>query len=486
MKTLSIIVPAYNERRTLVTLLSRVLAVVLPGGMAREIIIVDDCSTDGTRDFLRQIQADAAKFFADAGVPSEHLRGASFRCLFHDENGGKGTALRTGFAAATGDIILIQDADLEYDPRDYGKLLRPILDGRADVVYGSRFAGETRRVMFFWHSMGNAFLTLLSNAFTNLNLTDMETCYKVFRADVIKGIRLKSERFGIEPEMTAKIAKLRYRIYEVPIDYHGRTYAEGKKIGIKDGFEALHAIVKYSLLDGDFLEHDIRDENLRKLKSLGRFNRHIYDVVRPSMGKRILELGAGAGNITRHLLEHGSVTASDPVPELAKRLEREFEGAWGFEATTWDMVSSPSQELLSAEFDTVVSINTLEYLEDDGLVLRHSRDLLHASGGKLVVLVPAHQHLYGDLDRSMGRRRRYEKADLQSRLEGAGFRVLQLENFNFVGALGWLLNSRILGRGQLPTLQIKAYDAVAPLVLNLESRVPLPYGLSYVAVATPR
>ncbi|MGD8313767.1 MAG: glycosyltransferase family 2 protein, partial [Syntrophobacterales bacterium] len=210
-------------------IVSRVQAVDLE----KEIIIVDDASTDGTRELLQE----------------DTFSLENIRVLYHDHNQGKGAALRTGFESATGDIVIIQDADLEYDPREYPVLLEPILDGRADIVYGSRFLGGPHRVLFFWHYLGNKFLTLLSNAMTNLNLTDMETCYKVFRREVLSGIQLKSNRFGFEPEFTAKIAKKDFRIYETPISYSGRTYAEGKKIGWKDGVKAIVAILWFRFFD---------------------------------------------------------------------------------------------------------------------------------------------------------------------------------------------------------------------------------------------
>ncbi|MCB9378567.1 MAG: glycosyltransferase family 2 protein [Holophagales bacterium] len=231
---LSIVIPAYNERGTIQELLRRVARAALPEGVEREIVVVDDCSTDGTRELLREL--------VTAGSPP-------IRLVEQPVNGGKGAALRRGFAEATGDLILIQDADLEYDPRDYPVLLQPILEDEADVVYGSRFLGGPHRVLFFWHYVANRGLTTLSNMFSDLNLSDMETCYKVFRRSLLDGVRLRSDRFGIEPELTAKFARRRARIYEVPISYHGRTYAEGKKIGWRDGFAAIWAIVRYNLAD---------------------------------------------------------------------------------------------------------------------------------------------------------------------------------------------------------------------------------------------
>ena len=240
MQKLSIIIPIYNEKSTLAEILRRVLAVPLPG-FSRELLLVDDGSSDGTRELLADLPALAGKLAA----------GVSVQALLQPYNQGKGAALRRGFAEATGDIVLIQDADLEYDPVDYPKLLAPLLDGRAEVVYGSRFAGgDAHRVLYFWHALGNRFLTLCSNALTNLNLTDMECCYKVFRRDILRQIVIEEDRFGVEPELTAKVARLGCRVYEVGVSYAGRTYAEGKKIGWRDGFRALWCIVKYNLLSG--------------------------------------------------------------------------------------------------------------------------------------------------------------------------------------------------------------------------------------------
>ncbi len=225
---LSVIIPAYNEAATLAEVVRRVDATPFE----TEIIVVDDGSTDGTRDMLRDL--------AEKGA---------IRALFHEHNQGKGAALRTGFAAATGDAVVVQDADLEYDPQEYGKLLKPIEEGKADVVFGSRFlGGDSHRVLYFWHSVGNRFLTLISNMFSNINLTDMETGYKMFRRELIQSITIEETRFGFEPEITAKVAKLRARIYEVGIAYDGRTYEEGKKVGWRDGVWAIWCVVKYNAL----------------------------------------------------------------------------------------------------------------------------------------------------------------------------------------------------------------------------------------------
>jgi glycosyltransferase involved in cell wall biosynthesis len=225
---LSIVIPVYNEKDTILELLDRVRQVDLP----KETIVVDDYSTDGTRQILQSLP------------DSKDLQ-----VILQPENRGKGAALRSGFSAVSGDIVVIQDADLEYDPAEYPRLIQPILSNKADVVYGSRFLGGPHRVLFFWHSLGNRILTTLSNMLTDLNLTDMETCYKVFRAEILKEITLKENRFGFEPEFTAKVGKKRYRIFEVPISYSGRDYSEGKKIGWKDGIAAFYFIIKYRFFD---------------------------------------------------------------------------------------------------------------------------------------------------------------------------------------------------------------------------------------------
>jgi len=224
---LSVVIPVYNERNTLQALLQRVRTV----SFDKEIILVDDCSIDGTRDLLKQLQDSEP----------------DLKIIFHEYNQGKGAALSTGFKNVSGDIIIIQDADLEYNPEEYPQLLAPILDGRADVVYGSRFLGSPQRVHLYWHYVGNKFLTLLSNIFTNINLTDMETCYKVFRASLLERFSIRSRRFGIEPEITAKFARIKCKIYEVPISYSGRDYSEGKKINWKDGIAAVYWILYYNL-----------------------------------------------------------------------------------------------------------------------------------------------------------------------------------------------------------------------------------------------
>src|SRR3954469_13433965 len=283
---LSILMPVYNERTVVERCISLVLVAPLPETMDRELVIVDDCSTDGTTDILQRLAA---------ACPEIHL----YR---HPRNCGKGAAVRTAIDKASGDFSLIQDADLEYDPAEYPRLLRPLLDGHADAVFGSRYlAGEQTRVLPFWHSMINKGLTLVSNMFCNLNLTDMETCYKVWRTDLLKSIPIRSDRFGFEPEITMKVSKRQLRVYEVPISYHGRTYEEGKKIGWKDGAKALGVILYFWIIDDLYAESYGRGL-LNSLTGTPQYQSWITRILRPHLGDTVLEIGAGRGNWTGRLM----------------------------------------------------------------------------------------------------------------------------------------------------------------------------------------
>src|ERR1700674_199863 len=283
---LSILMPVYNERTVVERCLSQVLTAPLPENMERELVIIDDCSTDGTFAILERL---AVAF-------------PQIRLHRHERNQGKGAAVRTAIDKACGDFSLIQDADLEYDPSEYPRLLRPLLDGHADAVFGSRYmAGEQTRILPFWHSMINKGLTLVSNMFCNLKLTDMETCYKVFRTDLLKSIPIRSDRFGFEPEITMKSSKRQLRVYEVPISYHGRTYEEGKKIGWKDGVKALGVILHFWLVD-DLYEASYGRGLLNNLTGTPQYLSWLTRVVRPHLGDTVLEIGAGLGNLTGRLM----------------------------------------------------------------------------------------------------------------------------------------------------------------------------------------
>src|SRR3954470_1637649 len=392
---LSVIVPCYNERATVAELLRRVREVPID----KEIIVIDDRSTDGSRDAVANLAQ----------------QWPAIRHMLQDVNQGKGAAIRRGIEEARGDIVLIQDADLEYDPEEYPKLIQPILDGHADVVFGSRFEGYPRRVMLYWHRLGNNFLTHLSNALTNLDLTDMETCYQVFRREVIQSIAIHSNRFGFEPEITAKVAKRGYRIYEVPISYYGRDYWEGKKINWRDGFSAIWTIFRYGLFD-DPSNEPATYKTLRRRGSLKRYNQWIWDRIAPYVGQRVLEVGAGSGTMTRFLYGRELIVATDKETPYIDRLRNAFRRRPGMLVDRLDLDSDAALALAHYNFDTVMCINVLEHTSDDAAALRRAYQLL-MPGGRIIIFVPAGKDLFGTLDRGIGHQRRYERDELVAMLQ---------------------------------------------------------------------
>ena len=461
---LSVIIPVYNEINTIGEILSRVLEVDLP----KEVIVVDDCSMDGTREFLKEWEVGRKKESKD-----------EVRIFYQPQNMGKGAALRSGFKEATGEIVIIQDADLEYHPHEYPKLIEPILDGRAEVVYGSRFLGTPRRVLMFRHTLGNKLLTFLSNLCTDLNLTDMETGYKVFKKEVLEHLLLKSNRFGFEPEVTAKIAKMNYRIYEVPISYSGRDYWEGKKIKWMDGLKAIFSILRYNFFDSE--TEDIVYQTLQKMKKLHRYNQWIFLKFRPFLGRRVLEVGSGIGNITKFLLDRELIIATDVEPKYLALLKNTFGKYKKFMIEPLDISGTEMERYRSYHIDSVICFNVLEHIEQDEKPLKNIFNLLEPRG-RLLLLVPSHPWLYGSLDQHLGHHRRYGKKELKNKLETLGFKVIFLKYFNRIGILGWFLNSKILRRKRLPSFQLRIYNLLVPL-LKLEKFFPLPFGTSLLAVA---
>ena len=351
---LSILMPVYNERTVVERCISLVLTATIPENMDRELVIVDDCSTDGTWDILQRLAA---------GFPQ-------IRLYRHEKNSGKGAAVRTAIGYAAGDFSLIQDADLEYDPAEYPKLLRPLLDGHADAVFGSRYmAGEQSRVLPFWHSMINKGLTLVSNMFCNLNLTDMETCYKVFRTDLLKSIPIRSDRFGFEPEIVMKSAKRKFRIYEVPISYHGRTYEEGKKIGWKDGLKALGVILKFWVID-DLYAAPYGRGVLNNLTGTPQYLSWLARKLRPFVGDNVLEVGAGIGNLAGRLMGRRMLyVAGEKDPLHLHALRNRFLRTPNVVVQRIDPESPEDFAGLENCFDTVLCINVLEYMQDPAAVL---------------------------------------------------------------------------------------------------------------------
>jgi glycosyltransferase involved in cell wall biosynthesis len=463
---LSILMPVYNERTVVEKCIALVLAAPLPENIERELIIVDDCSTDGTFQILKRLAE---------GIPE-------IRLYRQEKNSGKGAAVRTAVSKATGDFAIVQDADLEYDPSEYPRLLQPLLDGHADAVFGSRYlAGQQTRVLPFWHSMINQFLTLASNMFCNLNLTDMETCYKVFRTDLLKSIPIRSDRFGFEPEITMKSAKRKFRIYEVPISYHGRTYEEGKKIGWKDGVKALGVILKFWLID-DLYAAPYGRGVLNNLTGTPQYLSWLARKLRPHLGDTVLEIGAGIGNITARLMSRRVLyVAAEKDPLHLHALRNRFLRTPNVVVQQLDPERLEEIAPMEQCFDTVLCLNVLEYLSEPEPVVQALEAALKP-GGRMVILVPQGPALYGSLDRRLGHKRRYRPDETRRLLEQNGFRVEELHQFNKAGTLPWWMYGRIFGSGNINKPVLKVFDKTVWLWRRIDPLLPWP-GLSLIVVA---
>ena len=455
---ISILVPLYNEEEFVATLLERVIAAPLPEGFDREIIVADDGSTDAS---VQEVEAVAEKF---PGV---------IRLLKASRNQGKGAALRRAIAAASGEFCIVQDADLEYNPNEYMKLLRPLVDGRADAVFGSRFMSSVeRRVLYFWHSLANHLLTGMCNIFADLNLTDMETCYKAFRTSLLQSIPIRSQRFGFEPEITIKLAKRQARIYETPISYNGRTYEEGKKIGLKDAFEAFWVILTTALSRDIYLAKD--KDILDAFASAPNFNRWMADTIRPYIGRNVLEIGAGMGNLTRQLLPgRKRYVATDIDHEHLDRLSNRLSHRPRLEIAELNAAISQDQAAYQGQMDTVICLNVLEHIENDLDALRNIRSMLE-DGGRAVILVPSGQSIFNSLDEELGHFRRYSEDQLRERMTAAGFDVETVLRFNRASRPGWWLNGTILKRRTISRLQLKNFDRVVWLLRRVDAHLPWP------------
>ena len=461
-KKLSVLMAAYNEQDTLGTCVRAVLAAPLPDGIQRELIIVNDGSKDKTWLVMEQLAATHPQI----------------RIFQQPRNMGKGAALRRAIEEMTGDLAVFQDADLEYDPADYVHLLRPILDRRAEVVFGSRFTGHERRVLYFWHTLGNQVLTLFSNMVNNTNLTDMETCYKAFTADALKAIPLESNRFGIEPEIAAKVARNRFRLYEVPISYNGRPYSEGKKITWRDGIAALWYIFKYRLTSN---YADSGKVTLDSIEQAPRFNQWMYETVKPYLGQRVAELGVGRGNMSQFIRHHDAVLLTDYRTDYLDTLKERWAGIGALEIDKLDMTSRPDYEILRHFApDTVVFFNVLEHIEDDCAVLRNLFETVPA-GCRIVILVPFNPRLYSDFDKALGHFRRYSKGELEGKMRDAGFAVERQFYFNKFGALAWMICNTVGKQTALKPWQLRLYNILTPLFKITDRMLPIS-GLSTVGI----
>ena len=464
---LSILVPVYNERAVVETSLAKVMEAPLPDGVEREIILVDDCSTDGTSAILDRIVAAHPEM----------------RLIKKPVNEGKGAAIRTAIAHATGDFCLVQDADLEYDPNEYSRLLRPLLDGHADAVFGSRYlAAEQSRVLPFWHSMINKTLTILSNMFCNLNLTDMETCYKVFRTDLLKSIPIRSNRFGFEPEITMKSSKRKLRIYEVPISYHGRTFEEGKKIGWKDGIKALGAIIYFWLIDDLYVEPYGRG-HLHNITGTPQYVAWLTGMLRPQLGDRVLEVGAGIGNLVGQMMGKRQLyLAAEKDPLYLHALRNRFLRTPNVQVRNLDPEDAATCAELPADFDTVIAASVLEFSNDPAKLVKNLASKL-APGGKLLVIVPSSQALYCNMDRTLGHKRRFDKGELGRLIADAGLDVTSIQRFNSMAYAAWFVNGKLFGSQRLNRFTLKLFDKTVWIWRRLDPILPWP-GLTLFAVAT--
>lgn len=464
-RKLSILIPVYNEEYFVGQLVEKVLEAPLPAGVERELVIVDDGSSDETPALLQRLAR-------------EHPR--EIHLHTHPVNRGKGAAIRTAIAGATGDICIIQDADLEYDPADFSAVIQPILDGDADVVYGSRFLpSDRRRVLYFWHALRNRVLTNISNMLTDLNLTDMETGYKATKTSILKSIPIRSDGFDLEPELTAKFAKRGCRIYEVPISYRGRSYDEGKKITWRDGIRALVRIIYYWLID-DLYESAYRHAQYR-LSRTHRLNRWLADAIVPYVGRRVLELGAGLGNITLKMLPRHRYLLTDVDPLNLDYLESRFGHYSWVDVARLDLSEPGDMATFRDCFDTVLCLEVLDGVEDDEAALASIGGSLVA-GGRAILLVGQGRWLYSPLDRVLGQVRRYSRAEIRAKCERAGLVIEQLRPFNRTGSLIWLCNSLLLRRQNIGKLQLKLFDSSVWLLRRLDRLLPLP-GLSLLVVA---
>jgi glycosyltransferase involved in cell wall biosynthesis len=461
-RKLSVLMPIYNERWTLPAIVRRVLA--SPVGLPIELVAVDDGSTDGSRELIYQLAQ----------------RDDRIKIVFHPVNRGKGAAIRTAIAHMTGDVAVIQDADLEYDPAEYPLLLAPILAGDADAVFGSRFVGHSRRVLFFWHSLMNRGLTFLANLLNNLNLTDMETCYKMVRADVLKRLRLQSHTFTIEPEITCRLAQWGARIYEVPISYRGRTYQEGKKIRAIDGLKALGEMVRCKFLDPQFTDHS-GYYTLASVARAQKYNRWLLEQVQPFMGRRVLEAGSGIGNLSGLLLNHDRLVLVDYEDIYIDKLRQRYGARENVRVDRADLTNADDYDRWQDErLDTIVCSNVLEHLGPDVDVLRSFHRTL-TPGGHCILVVPAGPWLYTPMDRELGHYRRYTPGELADKLAAAGFEVAYQRTVSRLGTIGWAVSGHVLRRRHLSARQMIWYDRLLPVAKVLDYVLPVP-GMSLIMV----
>ncbi len=471
--TLSVIVPAYNEQYLIGSSLAR-LGVLGESPLLEsvKIIVVDDGSSDGTAEAIRVFRESIESREADPKISWVWVR--------HRRNSGKGAAIRTGLEHVDTELVVIHDADLEYLPRDLISMVEVFLCEDADAVFGSRFmSGGHKRALFFRHALGNKLLTFLCDMVCDLNLTDMETCYKMVRADLLKSIPLESSTFDVEPELAIKLAKRGARVFEVPISYSGRTYGEGKKIGWRDGFRALWAILHYAASGKIFIDDAHGGEILDRLNRAPRFNQWMADVIRPYVGDRVLEIGAGTGNLSMHLMPRSVYWATDVNRHYLDYLLK-LRATRPYMRVAFTDAAEPATFPTGQSLDTVVCLNVVEHIQDDIAALRNIRHVLD-DGGRAIILVPCGPWLFGTLDEVLGHFRRYTPDELASVCGEAGFQVERILKFNKPGVPAWWFNCRVLRRKTFGLAQVRMLNLLTPLFRLLDSWLPLP-PLSIIAI----
>jgi glycosyltransferase involved in cell wall biosynthesis len=461
-RRLSVLMPIYNERWTLREIVGRVLSAAVP--LEIELVAVDDGSSDGSWELLQELAAEDGRI----------------RAIRHPRNRGKGAAVRTAIAEMTGEVAVLQDADLEYDPHEYPLLLRPILEGKADAVFGSRFCGHTRRVLFFWHSLLNKLLTLVSNMLNDLNLTDMETCYKMVRADVLRQLRLRSNTFTLEPELTCRLAQWGARIYEVPVSYFGRTYQEGKKIRAIDGLKAVGEMFRCRLIDRRFTDNSGLFV-LASMAKANRYNRWILEQVDAYLGQRVLEAGAGIGNLSTLLLGRQRLILADCEAMYVSLMRNRFGHRSNVRVEQVDLTRRQDfNRWQDEQLDTVFCSNVLEHLEPDVQVLEDFYRTL-VPGGHCVIVVPAGRWLYTPLDRQLRHCRRYTREELSAKMTAAGFEIAFAKQFSRLGSIAWAVSGHLLRRRHVGPRSMVWFDRLLPLARLLDHVLPVP-GMSLIMV----
>jgi len=466
---LSVLVPVYNERHVVEASLCRVLALEDELISSLELIVVDDFSSDGTWEILQRLAAKDERIVL----------------LRNERNLGKGAALRKAIANSSGDISIVHDADLEYDPEDIPSLLVPFAREGADAVFGSRYlSAPYRRALMHRHTTINKFLTSISNWLTDLSLTDLETCYKAVKTDLLKSIPIRSNDFRFEVEITFKLAKRRARVFEVPIRYLPRTREEGKKIKARDGLLALLSMLHFSLIDDLYADEDYGSQILSGLKHARRLNLWVGTTLRPFVGDRVLEIGAGIGNLTNQFIPREMYMAADTNPNHIRTLQNYAFGKPYLHVLNIDPCDPEQFDGLSGRFDTAILVNVLDRVCDEASVLRNVWSALEI-GGRALIMVPQTPALYGTLDRALARRQRYTASELEGKLTNAGFRVEEILDFNRISIFGWWFNGMLLKRNKISRLHLKLLDVLIPMLSRIDHLWPWS-GLNLLAVAVKR